>query len=40
MKEYEKISDNCKLKWKENFKITNEKYTQVSGYIFNDKGNF
>lgn len=38
MKEYENISDNCKLKWKENFKITNEKYTQVSGYIFNDKG--
>lgn len=24
------------MKWKESFEITNEKYTQVSGYIFND----
>lgn len=37
MKEYEKISDNCKICWIEKFNLTNEKYTQVSGYIFNDK---
>ena len=36
MKEYEKISENCKILWKENFELTTEKYTQVSGYIFND----
>lgn len=36
MKDYEQISENCKMKWKESFEITNEKYTQVSGYIFND----
>ncbi|MBQ4558580.1 MAG: NUDIX hydrolase [Clostridia bacterium] len=34
---YEQISDNCKMLWKENFTLTDEKYTQVSGYIFNDK---
>lgn len=37
MKNYEQISKNCQILWHENFKITNEKYTQVSGYIFNDK---
>lgn len=37
MNKYEKLSDNCKILWKENFNITTEKYTQVSGYIFNDK---
>ena len=36
MKEYEEISDNCKMFWDEGFNLTNEKYTQVSGYIFND----
>ena len=36
MMEYEKISENCKILWKENFELTTEKYTQVSGYIFND----
>lgn len=36
MKDYEQISENCKMKWKESFKLTKEKYTQVSGYIFND----
>lgn len=37
MKEYEKISTNCKMLWCEGFKLADEKYTQVSGYIFNDK---
>lgn len=36
MKEYEQISENCKLLWREGFEVTTEKYTQVSGYIFND----
>lgn len=34
---YEKLSDNCMIRWKENFNLTNETYTQVSGYIFNNK---
>lgn len=37
MKNYEQISDNCKLLWHEGFKLTNQKHTQVSGYVFNDK---
>ena len=37
MKNYEILSENCKMLWHEGFKLTNEKYTQVSGYIFNDK---
>lgn len=37
MKKYEIISENCKMLWKEGFELTIEKYTQVSGYIFNDK---
>ena len=36
MSKYEKISENCKILWKENFNLTTEKYTQVSGYIFNE----
>ena len=36
MNNYEIISENCKILWKENFALTTEKYTQVSGYIFND----
>ena len=35
MQEYEQISTNCKMKWQEGFEITNQKYTQVSGYVFN-----
>lgn len=35
--EYEKLSDNLKIRWIENFNISNEKYTQVSGYIFNEE---
>lgn len=35
MKEYEQISENCKMLWKENFEVTTEKYTQVYCYIFN-----
>lgn len=37
MEKYEKLSDNCKILWREKFNLTTEKYTQVSGYIFNDK---
>lgn len=36
MGEYEQLSSNCKICWRENFNLTNEKYTQVSGYIFNE----
>ena len=38
MTEYEQIAPNCKLLWRENFEITDQKYTQVSGYVFNDQG--
>lgn len=38
MNDYEKIAENCKISWKPDFQITIEKYTQVSGYIFNSKG--
>ena len=37
MKEYENISNNCKIIWREDFCLTTEKYKQVSGYIFNDQ---
>lgn len=37
MEKYEQISDTCKIKWIPNFNLTIEKYTQVSGYIFNEK---
>lgn len=35
--EYEILSQNCKILWREGLKITTQKYTQVSGYIFNEK---
>lgn len=37
MEKYEQISNTCKIMWKSNFNLTIEKYTQVSGYIFNEK---
>lgn len=37
MKDYENINDNCKILWREGYKLNGEKYTQVSGYIFNEK---
>ena len=37
MDNYEYLSDNCKMLWKENFNLTNEKYTQVSAYVFNQQ---
>ena len=37
MENYEILSENCKMRWHEGFPINGEKYTQVSGYIFNDK---
>lgn len=36
MNEYEHISNTCKIKFIDNFKVNYEKYTQVSGYIFDD----
>ena len=36
MKNYEILSESCKLCWIDNFEIKGEKYTQVSGYVFND----
>lgn|SRR5574344_1676971 len=33
---YEKISDNVKMLWHEGFDLKDNKYTQVSAYIFND----
>ena len=35
MDNYEYLSDTCKMLWRENFNLTTEKYTQVSGYVFN-----
>lgn len=37
MTEFEKLSDTCKIRWLEGYEIKTQKYTQVSGYIFNDK---
>lgn len=36
-KSYEILSENCKILWREDFNISNQKYTQVSGYIFNSQ---
>ena len=37
MENYEILSENLKIKWIKDFDLKNKKYTQVSGYIFNDK---
>ncbi len=37
MKNYEILSDYCKILWCEGLNITIQKYTQVSGFMFNDK---
>lgn len=37
MKEYEQLSEDCKIIWRPDFNLTTQKYTQVSGYIFNEK---
>lgn len=36
MNNYEILTENCKIRWIENFDITTEKYKQVSGYVFNE----
>ena len=36
MEKYESLSENLKIKWIKDFDFKNKKYTQVSGYIFND----
>ena len=39
MKEYEMISDTCKMLWMEGYELKDEDvYTQVSAYVFNDDG--
>lgn len=37
MKNYVILSDNCKILWCESLNLTIQKYTQISGFIFNDK---
>lgn len=37
MKSYEILSENCKIAWCEGFDIQNQRYTQVSGYVFNEQ---
>ena len=37
MEDYEILSENLKIKWIKDFNFKNKKYTQVSGYIFNDR---
>lgn len=37
MNDFETLSENCKIRWIDNFKLNGEKYTQVSGYVFNEK---
>lgn len=37
MKNYEQISDNCKMLWCEGFNLTDQRHTQVSGYVFNEQ---
>lgn len=37
MEEYEKVSQDCQIRWEEKIKLTDEIYKQVSGYIFNEK---
>ena len=36
MKNYEILSDTCKIRWIEGFQTNSEKYTQVSAYVFNE----
>ena len=36
MNDYEILSENCKIKWDENFVLQDQRYTQVSGYIYNE----
>ena len=38
MENYEVLSDSCKMLWREGFKLTSQWHTQVSGYVFNEKG--
>ena len=37
MEKYEVLSENCKIRWIDKFKLNGKKYTQVSGYIYNEK---
>ena len=36
MKNYEILSETCKIRWIDGFQTTSEKYTQVSAYVFNE----
>ena len=37
MNTYEQLAENLKIRWIKDFDFTNKKYTQVSGYIFNEQ---
>lgn len=34
---YEKLSENCKIRWIDNFEVGKNKYTQVSAYVYDDE---
>ena len=36
MKNYEILSETCKIRWIKDFQLNGEKYTQVSAYVFNE----
>ena len=38
MRDYEQLSEDCKICWIKGFELKSERHTQVSGYIFNSKG--
>ena len=37
MRDYEQLSEDCKICWIKGFELNGERHTQVSGYIFNAK---
>ena len=37
MENFETLSENCKIAWHDGMDIKNERYTQVSGYVFNNQ---
>ena len=37
MKNYEILSDNCKIVWCDGLEVANKKHTQVSGYVLNEQ---
>ena len=37
MENYEILSENLKIRWIDEFQLTKEKFTQVSGYVYNEE---